>query len=159
MQRTFQKLVFATIAISWSPNPATDNVTGYSVRLSHQDGSVAKFIEVGPVTAVSVPDDDPSIAKVFLVARNAVGDSDPSQPALVSRPVQTPTPAPICQPVCPDELVFHPNGSTWRANWCHAREWGCSQERDLFKCRKKKWAKCSAPFIPECVVEVSNHLP
>lgn len=56
--------------------------------------------------------------------------------------------------------IYHPNGQKWRDHWCAARETVCMFERDLFKCRKKTWKKCSQPFQPSsCSSAVTHPFP
>lgn len=84
-------------------------------------------------------------------------------------PVICPPPAVPCPPCpqCPDPaLVYHPNGQPYKDHWlaclatvCHDRETICALERDLFKCRKKTWKKCSRPADAQCKKIVGTQLP
>lgn len=55
--------------------------------------------------------------------------------------------------------IYHPNGQKWRDHWCASRETVCLYEKELFKCKKKTWKKCSAPFQEVCRSVVSSPYP
>lgn len=45
-----------------------------------------------------------------------------------------------------DEL-FHPKGGYWWQHWCAARETVCMFEKRDFERDRKRWTKCSQPFL------------
>lgn len=89
------------------------------------------------------------------------GPKVPTCPApKVCQDAPKPCPPPVvCPPALDPNLLYAPDGKSYRNHWCIAREMTCALERDLFAARKKKWKACSFPYEPVCNYEINKHLP